>query len=74
MQTVATSPQPPSRGAQRMARHRRRRKEGLRCLTVLLRETEIDTLIRRGRLAPEGRDNLLAVRKALYGFLDDTLQ
>ena len=57
-----------------MARYRRRRKEGLRCLIVVLREGEIDALIRRQRLAPESRSDLFAIRKALYGFLDDTLQ
>jgi hypothetical protein len=57
-----------------MARHRRRRKKGLRCLTVELRESEIDALIRRQRLAPESRDDLLAVRKALYDFLEDMLR
>ena len=74
MQTVVTLSQRPSPGAERMARHRQRRKEGLRCLTVVLRETKIDTLVRRGRLAPDSRDDLLAVRKALHGFLDDTLR
>ena len=58
--------------AERMRRHRGRRQLGLRCLTIELRETEIDVLIRRGRLAPDSRGDLLAVRKALHGFLDDS--
>ena len=62
LQPVATLPQLPSPGAQRMARHRRRGKKDMRCLTVELRETEIDALIRRQRLAPESRGDLLAVR------------
>jgi hypothetical protein len=33
--------------AERMRRHRRRRRNGLRCLTVQLRETEVETLVRR---------------------------
>jgi hypothetical protein len=74
MQTVATLPRPSSAGAERMARYRRRRREGLRCLIVVLRESEINALVRRQRLAPESRSDLHAVRKALYGFLDDTLQ
>jgi hypothetical protein len=37
----------PSPGAQRMRLHRKRRKAGLRCLTVELRESEIVALIRR---------------------------
>jgi hypothetical protein len=74
MQPVAALPQPPSSGAERMARHRRRRKNGLRCLTVELRQSEIDALIRRQRLAPESRGDLLAVRRALYDFLEDMLR
>lgn len=74
MQPVATPPPLRSPGADRMARHRRRRKNGLRCITVELREAEIDALILRRRLAPESRGDLFAVRKALYGFLDDTLR
>jgi hypothetical protein len=74
MQPVAALRQPRSSGADRMARHRRRRKKGLRCLTVELRQSEIDALILRQRLAPESRHDLLAVRKALYDFLEDTLR
>ena len=37
-----------SPAAVRMRRHRKRRRDGLRCLTVQLRETEIDMLIYRG--------------------------
>jgi hypothetical protein len=62
-----------SPGAERVARHRRRRKKGLLCIMVELRQTEIDALIQRRRLAPESRGDLLAVRNALYGFLDDML-
>ena len=44
----------PSPGARRMSRRNRRRK-GLRCITIELRETEIDVLIRRRRLAGHRR-------------------
>jgi hypothetical protein len=64
----------PSPGALRMARHRNRRRTGLRCVTIELRETEIDVLIRRGRLAGDSRGDLAAVRKALHGFFDDHLR
>jgi hypothetical protein len=63
-----------SPGAHRMARHRDRRRKGLKCVTIELRETEIDVLIRRERLAGDSRSDLAAVRKALYGFLDDHLR
>jgi hypothetical protein len=46
-----------------MARHRNRRRKGLRCVTIELRETEIDVLIRRGRLVRDDRADLAAVKK-----------
>ena len=46
----------------------------MRCLTVAVRETEIDALIRRQGLPVESRGDLLAVRKALYDFLDHMLR
>jgi hypothetical protein len=64
----------------RMARHRDRRRKGLRCITIELHETEIDVLIRvggslvSGRLAGDSRGDLAAVRTVLYGFLDDYLR
>ena len=45
--TDAISPPSISPAAERMRRHRQRRRDGLRCLNVELRETEIDTLIGR---------------------------
>ena len=57
-----------------MARHRRRRRNGMRCLLIELRETEIDQLIRRKLLAPDSRNDLGALRKALYDFFDDILR
>jgi hypothetical protein len=56
-----------------MARHRDRRRNGLRCITIELRETEIDALIRRAGLAPDSRTDMAAVRKALYAWFDDAL-
>ena len=66
----------PSRSATaaRMLRHRERRRRGMRFLGIELREREIEALIRRGRLHPDHRANSAAVRKALYGFLDQYLE
>jgi hypothetical protein len=69
--SVSTIPSP---GAVRMARHRSRRRDRLLCLTIEVRETEIDALIRGRHLAPEHRNDRAAVTRALYGFLDDTLR
>jgi hypothetical protein len=62
-----------SSAAERMRRHRQRRRNGLRCLTIELRETEITKLIREGFLAAETRNGSSAVTRAFYEFLDCTL-
>jgi hypothetical protein len=62
-----------SAAAERMRLHRERRRRGLRCLIIELRETEIDALIRKGLLKPETRNNPTALNEALYAFLDGTL-
>ena len=63
----------PSLAAERMRRHRQRRRNGLRCLTIELRATEIETLIRKGLLRWEMRNDRSAIINALYDFLDHTL-
>jgi hypothetical protein len=60
----------PSAAALRMRRHRERRKDGLRCMTIELRETEVSALIRRGLLRGETRNDQRAVKAAFYQFLD----
>jgi hypothetical protein len=62
-----------SAAARRMRAHRKRRKAGLRCLTIELRETEVTELIRRKLLEGDARHDKNAVRMALYRHLDDTL-
>jgi hypothetical protein len=63
----------PSPAAARMRLHRDRRRRGLRCLTIELRETEIDVLIGKGLLNAETRHDPGAVCEALYAHLDQTL-
>jgi hypothetical protein len=70
--TDATTP-PISPAAARMRRHRKRRRDGLRCLTVQLRETEIDMLICKALLKPELRHSKNAIVKALHDHFDLTL-
>jgi hypothetical protein len=41
-----------------MRAHRQRRRDGLRCIVVQLRETEIDELIRRKLLQADARNDL----------------
>ena len=63
----------PSAAAERMRLHRERRRLGLRCLIIELRVTEIDVLVRRNLLKAETRNDMYAVRRALYQHLDQTL-
>ena len=63
----------PSPAAERMRLHRERRRDGLRCLMIELRETEIEALIRRRLLDDQSRNDPDAVSEALYAFLDSTL-
>jgi hypothetical protein len=71
--SIPAEPIARSPAAERMRRHRERRRDGLRCLIIELRETEIDALIQRGFLNDETRNDLGAIIDALYQFLDDTL-
>src|SRR5262249_55649858 len=61
------------RAAQRMRAHRDRRRKGLRCIRVELRETEVDVLIRKGLLKPDARNDPCAIRDALHAHFDRTL-
>jgi hypothetical protein len=63
-----------SGGAERMRRHRQRRKDGLRCLTVELRDSEVHTLVTRGLLSESHRNEPNAILEALYRFLDRALK
>jgi hypothetical protein len=56
-----------------MRAHRQRRREGLWCVVVQLRETEIDELIRKGLLQADARNDVYAVRNALHAHFDRTL-
>jgi hypothetical protein len=59
-----------SSAAERMRISRQRRRDGLRCVMIELRETEISELVRRGYLSEDGRNDPNAIRTALYWFLD----
>ena len=62
-----------SPAAERMRLFRERKRKGLRCLTIELRETEIDGLIRKGMLKAEMRNDVNAILEALYEHLERTL-
>jgi hypothetical protein len=62
-----------SPAAERMRRHRERRRDGVRCVMIELRETEIDVLVQKGLLKADTRNDARAVREALYQHFDSTL-
>lgn len=62
-----------STSTQRMRLHRQRRKEGLRCLTVELRDSEVRELVRRELVKPGQERCTQAIRDALYSHLDHSL-
>jgi hypothetical protein len=76
-ETMVTSPpaEPVTRSpaAERMRKHRQRKKARLRCLTIELREREVDALIKKGLLKPEACNVTYDVQMALYAFLEGTL-
>ena len=57
--------------ASRMKHHRERRRQGPRCVTVEVSQSERDALIVRGYLAEEERDNGAAIKKAIEGVISD---
>jgi hypothetical protein len=56
-----------------MRLHRDRKRRGLRCLTIELRETEIDALIGKRLLKSEMRHDPGAVCDAIYIHFEQTL-
>jgi len=73
MNDATSSPDVALRSAERMQRHRRRRKKGLRCVMLEVRDRELDALVLRGHLQELERDDVGAVRRAFHRFLDSTL-
>src|ERR1019366_1742018 len=57
--------------AERMRRYRKRRRGGMRCARIQLDVTTIDTLIRKGHLEPEARDDQKALELAISDFIWD---
>ena len=62
-----------SDAAERMRRYRERRRRRLRCITIDVKESEIDALIQMELLPTEMRNDNVAVAEAIHRFLDVTL-
>jgi hypothetical protein len=73
MQQAAVEPINRSPAAERMRVHRKRKKSGMRCLMIELRETEIDALIRKGFLKADARSDISALTDAIYAYFDHGL-
>jgi hypothetical protein len=73
MTTNQSTAKPRSSAAERMRRHRERRRDRLRCLTIEIRTTEIDALARNGFLKADARNDPYSIEMALYEFLERTL-
>jgi hypothetical protein len=69
MQTVATLPQPRSRGAERMRRLRERRRQGKVCFVVELDRWAISGLVELRWLQDSRRDDHAAVVNAFGRFI-----
>jgi hypothetical protein len=59
-----------SSDAQRMRRYRERRRRGLSCIKVQLRQSEVDGLIACKLLQPTEREDRGALAAALHRYLD----
>jgi hypothetical protein len=70
---MTTPPIACSAAAKRMRYHRERRREGLRCVTIELRETEVTELIERGLMDADARNDVHAIRNAVHRHLDESL-
>jgi hypothetical protein len=66
MNTNAKKPVP---AVERMRRLRARRRNGFRSLRVLLHDMEIDSLVDKGFLKPERRQDHPAIQSAIDGFI-----
>jgi hypothetical protein len=64
---------PASSAAVRVRRYRERRRKGLHCVSILLRVTDVEELIRWGYLPPNERDNSEALQKAASDLLQVAL-
>jgi hypothetical protein len=73
MQTVASSRQKPSPGAERMRRLRDRRRQGRICFMTELEPWAIRGLVELGWLHPSYRDNHDAVLDAFRRFVEFAL-
>ena len=57
--------------AERSRRHRERRRQGTRCVTVEVSQGDRDALVIRGYLGEDERGRAAAIKKAIEGVISD---
>lgn len=70
---ISGSPLRPT-SAERTRLYRERRRKGLRCIWIEIRDTEITELARRGLLPEADRDDPVAISRAIGKWLDQSLR
>ena len=55
--------------AERMRLHRKRQRQGLQCVRILLHVTDIDGLVRLGLLQDDQRTDAVALQAAVLGLV-----
>jgi len=70
-EAVGVPARSPSPAAERMRRHRERRRKGLHYFRVELRVTQIDMLVAKGYLEYKERDDPDALQRAVDLFISD---
>ena len=69
--TIAIASPPPTVGALRMRKYRKRRQKHMQCFSVELLPSEIDGLISKGYLDDKARHDRRAVQRALEFYVCD---
>ena len=68
---MSTIPTATRSSASRTKRHRERRRQGTRCVTVDVSQGELDALVVRGYLAEETRGEHAAIKAAIESVISD---
>ena len=58
---------------ERSRRHRRRRRDGTRCITVHVNKSDLEALIARGHLLEEASQDPAAIKAAVEGLMSDVV-
>jgi hypothetical protein len=68
---MSTTPADSRSSAARTRRHRERRRQGTRCITVDVNESEVGALVAKGYLVEETRGEPAAIKAAIESVISD---